>query len=162
MQLRVAMMFSVTSLAGAFSGLLAFGIENLNGKRGIASWQWIFILVSRSAFFIYYLLHIPTMRLTQEGAFTTAFGLATIFFVPVSPKTIRFLTEEEREAYCQDLVDNWSGDADTDGKYNEVFSWSEVASVFTDAPHVLLMFIPAFFAGVMVSILRVLQCIYLS
>ncbi|KAI0272080.1 major facilitator superfamily domain-containing protein [Russula aff. rugulosa BPL654] len=89
------------------------------------------------------------MRLTQEGAFTTAFGLATIFFVPVSPRTIRFLTEEEREAYCQDLVDNWSGDADTDGKYDEVFSWSEVASVFTDAPHVLLMFIPAFFAGVM-------------
>ena len=96
------------------------------------------------------------MRLIQEGAFTSAFGLATIFFVPVSPRTIGFLTEEEREAYCQDLVDNWSGDADTDGKYNEVFSWSEVASVFTDAPHVLLMFIPAFFAGVMVSILRVL------
>ena len=47
MQVRFAMMFSVTSLAGAFSGLLAFGIENLNGKRGIAGWQWIFIVVSR-------------------------------------------------------------------------------------------------------------------
>jgi hypothetical protein len=47
MQVRFAMMFSVTSLAGAFSGLLAFGIENLNGKWGIAGWQWIFIVVSR-------------------------------------------------------------------------------------------------------------------
>jgi MFS family permease len=46
MQLRISMMFSVTSLAGAFSGLLAFGIVNLNGKYGIAGWQWIFILVS--------------------------------------------------------------------------------------------------------------------
>jgi hypothetical protein len=45
MQVRFAMMFSVTSLAGAFSGLLAFGVQNLNGKHGIAGWQWIFIVV---------------------------------------------------------------------------------------------------------------------
>jgi hypothetical protein len=45
MQVRFAMLFSVTSLAGAFSGLLAFGIQNLNGKHGIAGWQWIFIVV---------------------------------------------------------------------------------------------------------------------
>lgn len=58
MQLRFAMMFSVTSLAGAFSGLLAFGIRNLNGVHGIAGWRWIFILVrqvSRS-----FLDHLPT------------------------------------------------------------------------------------------------------
>ena len=48
MQLRLAMLFSVTSLAGAFSGLLAFGIQHLNGKHGIAGWQWIFIIVRRS------------------------------------------------------------------------------------------------------------------
>jgi hypothetical protein len=47
MQLRFAMMFSVSSLAGAFSGLLAYGIRNLNGKHGIAGWQWIFIVVRR-------------------------------------------------------------------------------------------------------------------
>ena len=113
----------------------------------------LFWLVVR--FFIYYLLRILN-RLTQEGAFTSAFGLATIFFVPASPRTIRFLTEEEREAYCQDLADNWSGDADTDGKYDEVFSWSEVASVFTDAPHVLIMAFPFFFVGVTVTLFRAL------
>jgi hypothetical protein len=48
MQVRFAMMFSVTSLAGAFSGLLAFGIQHLNGKHGISGWQWIFIIVRRS------------------------------------------------------------------------------------------------------------------
>ncbi len=79
-----------------------------------------------------------------------AFGLATLFFVPASPQSIKFLTEEERETYCRDLADDWSGDADADGTYEEVFSWSEVASTFTDAPHVLMLFFPLFFDGTMV------------
>ena len=45
MQSRFAMMFSLTSLASAFSGLLAFAIQHLDGKRGIAGWKWIFIIV---------------------------------------------------------------------------------------------------------------------
>jgi len=45
LQLRFAMMFGVTSLAHAFSGLLAFGIHRLDGKHGIAAWRWIFIIV---------------------------------------------------------------------------------------------------------------------
>ena len=155
MQVRFAMMYSVISLAGAFSGLLAFGIENLNGKRGLAGWQWIFILVSR----LHVLSSTIIKRLSKEGAFTSAFGLATIFLVPTSPKNITFLTEEEREVYCQDLADDWSGDADTDGKFDEVFSWSEVASAFTDAPHFLIMFIIFFFVGVTVTLLRCSPCI---
>ena len=105
--------------------------------------------------FIYYLLHI-LKRLAQEGAFTSAFGLAAILFVPASPRNIKSLTNEEREAYCLDLAEDWSGDADADGKHDEVFSWSEVASVFTDAPHVLLMALPFFFVGVTVTVLHVL------
>ena len=45
MQSRFAMMFSLTSLASAFSGLLAFAIQHLDGKRGIPGWKWIFIIV---------------------------------------------------------------------------------------------------------------------
>lgn len=48
LQFRFALMFSVTSLAGAFSGLLAAAILNLDGERGLAGWAWIFILVSSS------------------------------------------------------------------------------------------------------------------
>lgn len=45
LQLRFAMMFSATSLAGAFSGLLAAAIEKMDGIRGLPGWAWIFILV---------------------------------------------------------------------------------------------------------------------
>lgn len=45
MQLRFSMMFSATSLAGAFSGLLAAAIQNMNGLRDLSGWAWIFILV---------------------------------------------------------------------------------------------------------------------
>ena len=41
---RVALFFSATSLAGAFSGLLAAAILNMDGKGGKAGWAWIFIL----------------------------------------------------------------------------------------------------------------------
>jgi hypothetical protein len=61
MQVRFVLLFNVAPLAGAFSGLLAFAIQHLNGKRGIAGWQWIFIIVCRSLF--NFLIHIPD-RLT--------------------------------------------------------------------------------------------------
>ena len=42
---RVATFFASASLSGAFSGLLAAAIDNLNGKGGKPGWAWIFILV---------------------------------------------------------------------------------------------------------------------
>ena len=87
----------------------------------------------------------------QEGVVTIAFGLHVCFFVPTSPRDIKILTDEEREAYCRALADDWSGDADIDGKYQEVFSWNEVASAFTDAPHVLMLAVPLCFNGLSVS-----------
>ena len=79
MQLRFSMIYSTSELAGAFSGLLAYGIQNFNGKHGIAGWQWIFTVVRNLPlrsfkFFLSYDL------VTQEGTFTVAFGLATLFF----------------------------------------------------------------------------------
>jgi len=97
-----------------------------------------------------FILHIID-TFTQEGVVTIAFGLLAWYFVPISPRTIKLLTEDEREAYCRDLADDWSGDADTDGKYKEEFSWNEVTSAFTDAPHVLMLLVPLFFTGLMVS-----------
>jgi len=42
---RVALFFSAASLAGAFGGILAYGIGFMKGVGGLNSWRWIFILV---------------------------------------------------------------------------------------------------------------------
>lgn len=41
---RTAVFFSATSLAGAFSGLLAAAILNMEGLGGKRGWAWIFIM----------------------------------------------------------------------------------------------------------------------
>jgi MFS family permease len=42
---RVALFFSAASLAGAFGGILAWGIAHMEGVGGYKGWRWIFILV---------------------------------------------------------------------------------------------------------------------
>ena len=42
---RIATFFASASLAGAFSGLLAAAIDQLDGMGGKPGWAWIFILV---------------------------------------------------------------------------------------------------------------------
>lgn len=46
---RVALFFSAASLAGAFGGILAYGIGFMKGVGGKNGWSWIFILVHESA-----------------------------------------------------------------------------------------------------------------
>lgn len=49
-QFRVALFFSAASLAGAFGGILAFGIAKMKGVGGYDGWRWIFILVRATPF----------------------------------------------------------------------------------------------------------------
>jgi MFS family permease len=46
-QWRMALFFSAVGIAGAFSGLLAYGISFMDGVGGQAGWRWIFILEVR-------------------------------------------------------------------------------------------------------------------
>jgi MFS family permease len=39
--LRQALFFSAASIAGAFSGLLAFAIAKMNGVGGLEGWRWM-------------------------------------------------------------------------------------------------------------------------
>ena len=41
---RLAFYFSAQSFAGAFSGLLAAAILNMDGIRNKPGWQWLFIM----------------------------------------------------------------------------------------------------------------------
>jgi MFS family permease len=44
-QYRISLFFSCASLAGAFGGILAWGISHMRGVGGYGGWRWIFILV---------------------------------------------------------------------------------------------------------------------
>jgi len=75
-QRRMAVFYAAGSLSGAFSGLLAFGIEKMNGVKGLGGWQWIFIL---------------------EGLIPVAISSVIWKLLPDSPETAHFLTKEEKE-----------------------------------------------------------------
>lgn len=70
-----------------------------------------------------------------------AFGLVSFFFIPSSPLTAKFLTQEERAALDNALKADGSGDEE-----HEEFTWSEVGSAFI-APQVILSGILLFFCG---------------
>ncbi|KAI0260071.1 MFS general substrate transporter [Gloeopeniophorella convolvens] len=74
LQFRVGIFFGAASLAGAFSGLLAFGISFMSGTAGLLGWSWIFIL---------------------EGIATVIVGVIALFVMVDFPDTAKFLTPEE-------------------------------------------------------------------
>lgn len=45
LQYRIGLFFGAASLAGAFSGLLAYAISFMSGVGGKLGWSWIFVRV---------------------------------------------------------------------------------------------------------------------
>lgn len=75
-QKRFSFFFSSTTLAGAFGGLLASAIGEMDGLRGYRGWRWIFII---------------------EGVVTCLFAIAWFFCIPDFPEDVKWLNEEERD-----------------------------------------------------------------
>ncbi|KAJ8588263.1 MFS general substrate transporter [Rhizopogon salebrosus TDB-379] len=72
---RIAIFFSAVTIAGAFGGLLAYAIENMEGIGGLHGWQWIFCL---------------------QGLATIVVACVAFFFMQDDPETATFLTEPEK------------------------------------------------------------------
>ncbi|KAL6237831.1 hypothetical protein BDW75DRAFT_248305 [Aspergillus navahoensis] len=87
-QYRQAMFFSAASVAGAFSGILAWAIAKMDGVGNYAGWRWIFIL---------------------EGILTVLVGVVAPFAMYDFPETATFLTEEERKYVIHALRTQTSG-----------------------------------------------------
>ncbi|OJZ88567.1 hypothetical protein ASPFODRAFT_129777 [Aspergillus luchuensis CBS 106.47] len=102
---RVALFFSAASLAGAFGGILAWGIAHMKGVGGYSGWRWIFIL---------------------EGLLTVLMSIGAYFWVYNYPSTAEFLTPEERQ-FIQFRLKN-----DNDSTRDEQFTWSAVFDAFRD------------------------------
>ncbi|KAI0538993.1 MFS general substrate transporter [Xylaria digitata] len=74
-QVRMSSFFCSVVVAGAFGGLLAYAIADLDGQRNIRAWRWIFII---------------------EGAATAFIAVIAVFVIVDWPSQARFLTIEEK------------------------------------------------------------------
>lgn len=74
--LRIGYLFVSAALAGAFGGLLAFGIGHMDGVAGERGWRWILII---------------------EGLPTFVLGIATWWLLPDEPATTYFLGDQEKK-----------------------------------------------------------------
>lgn len=80
--LRFAMFFTFGVLGPCVSGLLAYGIRNMNGIGGKPGWRWIFIL---------------------EGLLTIVISFLVFIVVPDFPEKATFLLPEEKEHLLETL-----------------------------------------------------------
>jgi uncharacterized membrane protein YfcA len=91
LQWRLNLFFSASILAGAFGGLLAYAIANMDGAGGYAAWRWIFM-------FVYHHMSFKNTNKSPsiEGLVTVVVGVFSKFFIPDWPEKAKFLTDSER------------------------------------------------------------------
>ncbi|GAA5903872.1 hypothetical protein JCM6882_001336 [Rhodosporidiobolus microsporus] len=102
---RVAVFFGGAALAGAFGGVLAWGIGHLEAGS-LDNWAWIFIL---------------------EGLFTVLVGVTAYWWVPGYPHEAKFLSPREHQVLLARLASNGNDSADL-----EPFSWDGVWQALKD------------------------------
>ncbi|RSM15073.1 hypothetical protein CDV31_005153 [Fusarium ambrosium] len=110
LQTRMSIFFSAASMAGAFSGLLAYAISKMDGVGGLEGWRWIFIL---------------------EGILTVIIGAAIPFLLPDSPESASFLTEDEK-AFITSRLQHDSGTTSGTVGTDEQFQWSYIRDALLD------------------------------
>ncbi|OAX82139.1 hypothetical protein ACJ72_03509 [Emergomyces africanus] len=109
-QTRMAIFYAGASLSGAFSGLLAFGIEKMHGVGNLAGWRWIFIL---------------------EGLVPVACSFGVWLILPDSPEHARFLTPTERKFITARLsADTGSGQGKVTN--SDKIKWHHILAAFKD------------------------------
>lgn len=108
---RMVMVYSWSTIASAFGGLLAFGLTQIQGPGDFQGWRWLFII---------------------EGALTLAIVPVFLWLFPKDILDAWFLTSEEKEMmrlrYAQDP--SWGID--------EKFTWREVIKAVTDPKFFIL------------------------
>lgn len=98
---RLAIFYAASNIAGAFGGLLAFGVFHIQGGA-VATWKYLFLL---------------------EGALTVGFAVVAFMFLPYSAAQARFLNEDEKKlAFYRIQVDS-------SAIVNEKFSLREAVKI---------------------------------
>lgn len=101
---RVSFFFSAAAAAGAFGGVLAYGLGRMNGIGGKHGWSWIFII---------------------EGLLTIVVSCIAYLIIPNYPHLSNRFSPREKEIIAARLG------ADSDALEDENFSWAEVRRALT-------------------------------
>ncbi|PVI08149.1 MFS nicotinic acid transporter-like protein Tna1 [Periconia macrospinosa] len=104
-QYRISLFFSCASLAGAFGGILAYGIGHMRGVGGYNGWRWIFII---------------------EGLLTIVIAIIAYWFISNYPENVSWLSKEER-TFIQTRLR-----VDSDATNDEKFTWGAVLEGMKD------------------------------
>ncbi|KAJ5338931.1 hypothetical protein N7452_005659 [Penicillium brevicompactum] len=104
MGFRLAIVQSFAVLASAFSGLISFGVFQINDPA-VKGWQWLFII---------------------EGSMTLITGIVGFFLLPHSAPTAWFLSDREKAAATARLLRDTSSEVDTGFDLKACFeTWSD-------------------------------------
>lgn len=106
-QKRVSFFFCSTVVAGAFGGLIAFGIARLGKHSPIASWRWIFII---------------------EGAMTSAIAIIASFLIIDWPEQTKWLSSREKYILQRRLASDFGNACHMD-----TLNKSSLRRIMTDA-----------------------------
>ncbi|PGH04347.1 hypothetical protein AJ79_07128 [Helicocarpus griseus UAMH5409] len=109
-QTRIAIFYTASALAGAFSGLLAFGLAKLDGIGGIEGWRWIFLV---------------------EGAASVVLGIACFFVLVDTPALSTGWLEPEEVRFLELRLYAQRGRQVVDEKASK-FDWKTLFSVLKD------------------------------
>lgn len=113
------MFYSGALISGAFSGLIAAGVEaHLDGDRGLRAWRWLFII---------------------EGTLTVAIALISFFILPDFPRTTSWLTDEERALAIWRLEEDVGEDDWVNSQEQTFLEGAKLA--FADVKTYVLMFL---------------------
>ncbi|OCB89282.1 MFS general substrate transporter [Sanghuangporus baumii] len=109
MGLRMAYWFGFAAVAGAFGGLIAFGIQHAHAA--IANWRLLFVV---EVGYISILPHVLVRYLNSiyhvQGIPALILGLVAVAFLPDRPEMTRFLNEDERKIAIARMNRSISGD----------------------------------------------------
>ncbi|KAK3701838.1 hypothetical protein LTR37_015260 [Vermiconidia calcicola] len=110
LQRRMAVFYAGAAISGAFSGLLSYGIIQMDGVGGLEGWRWIFIL---------------------EGIATVAVGTTVKFILPDSPRQASFLEDWEKD-FMMERLEQDAGTAAGHVDYDDKFSIKSLTGVLSE------------------------------
>jgi MFS family permease len=105
-QKRFSFFFGSNTLAGAFGGILAYGIGQMDGIGGYKGWRWLFII---------------------EGLLTIVIAVIWFWTLPDFPEAVKWLDEDER-AFIKAKLEKDAGKS----AHAEAITWRDTLQVFKD------------------------------